>query len=782
MILKTAPLFVLLFIAQQPRDLEQIKHELNQALVQFNSSTAAKLIKEAASEKNEKSMDVLVSCLYYLWEKYIPQAYSQKESVIKDISTATFSIERAKQDLNDPKWDQEEKDYIKGEIARIEKTLSDRQTQLKELTEGLKEVRETLHGEVIKYTDEKAIASIIKKFKGEKNSYYKGLFAHVLVKISHRDIMPVLLEALKPGQEPGVAVAIIEAFKEAGEKSEEAMKAVREAIKSGYWQVKLAAKNYFEPLEKKDAIEPLIEMLKDTDGRVQLEILKTLWKVTGENIGEHTAWKAWYNKNKEALRDGTFKRNERPETDFPINLSGMPFYSKSVIILLDCSHSMRHELQGYKNDPELEKKLKIELKGNRRIDAARLEVKKIMKQLPKGTKFNVILFNNSYSLYSQTAQSVDEHSLINAFNYIDQVNPQGGTDIYTALIAALKAGLDNNSRPKKDGADTIYIITDGITENGLVKDTTEIAGFVTDFNKLLQSSMHTILINDKGRGSFTNSSKFLQLVASSNNGFYHEASGDASLNVKNDADYEPSLHHDYATSFPENPGDPTVYRPPKIDVPPLDIPNTFFGVPVRGKSIIFVIDKTGSMSKKMINYIPDIETSKKFGLVLKDTSKLEIAKFELKKILINLAAGTMFNIIYFDTKVTPFSHVMVRLDQNSLGNAIRFIDSATPSGKTDIHQGLMTALKCTLDPNGQPQKGLVDSIYLLSDGEPTSGLKDINEIARQVSEVNKWALVSINGVLINEPYSASAVSLFKMLTRANNGLFAEVLDKPAPMR
>lgn len=764
----------------QKGDLEQIKKELNQALLQVDGVKAAKLVRDVASDKNEKSMLVLIQTLYHFCQdkdnirSFLSKSFEQKGIVEQDLLLLPHSIDKAKQDQNDNKIDQEDKNYIKEELARLEKLKVDRADQLKLLTDGLKELQDTLFFEMTKYTDDKSVALLLRQFKDEKKWSIKAYLASIIANIEHKDALPALLETLKNNQDAGVTAAVINALREKGTKSEEIFKLINKAASQGYWQVRLATRNYYESIGIQDAVEPLIDMLKNSDGRLTLDILKTLWNLTGENIEMHSAWKGWFNKNKENIKDGTYKPREKNDTDLPVFLSGMPFYSKNVIIMIDKSASMKQEVKGYKTDSELEKKHKFELKGTRRIDIAKYEAKKIIAQLPKNTKFNILCFDDKSHWNPNGTLDSGEYGLKNAALYLERIEPCKGTSTYNALYDAIYSSMDSYGRLVKNGPDTIYLITDGIAENGVIKDTDEIVRFLSEFNKTLQIAIHTVLINDNGRKSYDKSSKFLKELSVRNNGFHEEIKSDKSTDTSEDKDFDSKTYYDYITSFPPTEfSPPSLYKPPTVYTPNFDTPTTFFGVPVWGRSVVFVLDKTGSMKAILKNFIPNPQTAKRFNLPLGSNSKFDVARFELKKILMNLPKGSMFNIVYFDTTYNVMSPTMLMMDQNTLLKAFQFIDGPNASGNTNILDAVKAALGLAY-VNGVPKKGLIEEMFVLTDGVPTAGERDTNKILTEIGEMNKNLGIRINTVLINDK---TAAQFMKSMARQNHGQYAEVGDK-----
>jgi len=128
------------------------------------------------------------------------------------------------------------------------------------------------------------------------------------------------------------------------------------------------------------------------------------------------------------------------------------------------------------------------------------------------------------------------------------------------------------------------------------------------------------------------------------------------------------------------------------------------------KDVVFVMDKSGSMAGE----------------------KIEQAKEALKFCLNNLNMGDRFGIVTFSTGVDTYKEEMqlVAGDSTVISQAVDFATSIKALGGTDIHGALLEAMDML------PSDDRTKIIIFLTDGEPTVGVTDINQIIRDVSEQN----------------------------------------------
>ena len=116
------------------------------------------------------------------------------------------------------------------------------------------------------------------------------------------------------------------------------------------------------------------------------------------------------------------------------------------------------------------------------------------------------------------------------------------------------------------------------------------------------------------------------------------------------------------------------------------------------KTVVFVVDRSGSMSGK----------------------KIEQARAAAKFILSNLRDGDVFNMIAYDSDVEAFRPELQKYDDKTRKAALGFIEGIYAGGSTNIDGALKTALG-QLKDSKRPSY-----VVFLTDGLPTAG--EINEM------------------------------------------------------
>ena len=139
---------------------------------------------------------------------------------------------------------------------------------------------------------------------------------------------------------------------------------------------------------------------------------------------------------------------------------------------------------------------------------------------------------------------------------------------------------------------------------------------------------------------------------------------------------------------------------------------------------------------------------------------IDHARDNLKTVLAKLPARLEFNIIAFNHEASPWQIRLVPNTPERRAGARAFLDDLEPSGSTNLFDTLVLALS----------DDKVDTVYLLSDGAPTTGR--ITEAARIVEEIRRLNLfrkVKINTIGFN--LKGEAAALMRDLADDNFGAF-----------
>lgn len=128
------------------------------------------------------------------------------------------------------------------------------------------------------------------------------------------------------------------------------------------------------------------------------------------------------------------------------------------------------------------------------------------------------------------------------------------------------------------------------------------------------------------------------------------------------------------------------------------------------KTVIFVLDRSGSMAGK----------------------KIEQARNALKFVLGNLREDDTFNIVVYDDRVETYRPELERYSTRSREDAARFVENIREGGSTNIDAALKTALAMVPSDSNRPSY-----VLFLTDGLPTAGETKETAITANCKGANK---------------------------------------------
>ncbi len=148
---------------------------------------------------------------------------------------------------------------------------------------------------------------------------------------------------------------------------------------------------------------------------------------------------------------------------------------------------------------------------------------------------------------------------------------------------------------------------------------------------------------------------------------------------------------------------------------------SYHDIPVVSSRIAFVVDHSGSMNAQ-------IGTDKKY-------TRLDAAKEQLVRVVQALPKDTSLNLIAYDSNIQPLFDDLRKLDDETREKVLKTAQKLALGSGTNIFDALEKALN---DP-------LVDTIYLLTDGQPTEGrLRNPDDIIDEVQRMNRTRQVVVH--------------------------------------
>ncbi|XP_041375607.1 inter-alpha-trypsin inhibitor heavy chain H3-like [Gigantopelta aegis] len=165
------------------------------------------------------------------------------------------------------------------------------------------------------------------------------------------------------------------------------------------------------------------------------------------------------------------------------------------------------------------------------------------------------------------------------------------------------------------------------------------------------------------------------------------------------------------------------------------------------KDITFIIDVSGSMTGR----------------------KLTQVKGAMNMILDELREGDRFSILLFDNKVKMWKDRMVPVNRDYILQAKQFVEMMQAVGSTDIHGAFDKGLEFLLNDRDQSH---VPIVFFLTDGQPTSGVRDPVEIA---SSVRRWN-EGVSAIFSLAFGDDADYNLLKKISAQNDGIARKIYE------
>ena len=196
----------------------------------------------------------------------------------------------------------------------------------------------------------------------------------------------------------------------------------------------------------------------------------------------------------------------------------------------------------------------------------------------------------------------------------------------------------------------------------------------------------------------------------------------------------------------------------------------FFNLDLESDRLLFVLDFSGSMAEKVA--LSATTTGAKAG---EQVTKARLVVEELKKIVMSLSDGSVFNVIVFGDEVRVWRqrrdgrpdlvHINDETRDDLLGS---YLDSLRPAGATNLYGALSMALD--FQGRGLHDKYYelgFDTVYIMSDGEPSWGeVIDTDEILEKVRTANALKRLTLNTITFGDK---NEMVFLKRLAEENGG-------------
>jgi uncharacterized protein YegL len=293
--------------------------------------------------------------------------------------------------------------------------------------------------------------------------------------LGNLEALHAMIDAEAPRGDPEEVLRMLDLFTRANHFTENF--GYRRCLVQGLMQVK-----------DQEAITHLINLLPNVKGLVQFDVVSHLVAATGQNFGDDAQkWKTWW-VAKRGQKDLDDKPPPRPVGNYGNfgEYYGIPICAKRVVFVLDTSLSMR----------------------GARIDAAKTELVRAIKELPKEVFFDVIAFDNTVRVWQPELVPATDPLKRVAVNVVLDQTLKFNTASFDALEAAFTLYPE-----------AIYFLSDGAPYGGKIDNPREIIATISGMNRVRRVSIHSIGI-DTGDAKTSIFGRFMKDLAEANWGVF----------------------------------------------------------------------------------------------------------------------------------------------------------------------------------------------------------------------------------------------------------------------
>jgi VWA domain-containing protein/HEAT repeat protein/PBS lyase HEAT-like repeat-containing protein len=379
---------------------------------------------------------------------------------------------------------------LKRESGRLQDEITGEMGVLQAIEDGLRSMR---NEEAIRYLYEKALG-------GEKSWKARQIVAASLTDCEDPDAVKYLIRALKDKDDRvrmSVAVTLGKL------KAAPALKGLVALLKDNSWTVRSAAIEALGDIGEKGAVGPLIEQITKEEGRLKEDCGRALKKLTGQNFGSvDDAWRRWWEEHKAEYGGDGLELGGHPvgRGGSDGGYYGIPIETHRAIFVVDVSGSMGEIATGQVT----------------KIESAKNELVRVVKNFSSDGHFNVIVFNDIVKAWKDRMMPANKANKAAGTDWVKALTAASSTNIYDALEKAFQiAGMGATDKNYALGADTIFLLSDGspTKPDGGLDDWEKIIRAVREWNRLKRITVHTIGIGGHNVA-------FMATLASENGGTY----------------------------------------------------------------------------------------------------------------------------------------------------------------------------------------------------------------------------------------------------------------------
>jgi Mg-chelatase subunit ChlD len=250
------------------------------------------------------------------------------------------------------------------------------------------------------------------------------------------------------------------------------------------------------------AVEELVAAAGRESGELQLVALSYLREITKTRAGDtYEAWKAWWDQNAAAIRDGTYQAPEEAASPPPgrrtfARFFRIPIESTNVVFAIDYSGSMSDGLRI--ESARSNATLKEHALPHTRLGYAKAELISAIRELPEGALFNVVAYSDRARLLFERPASATAETRAKAIRWVVEAKTGAMTNIWDALNTSFRDYFDPSGGATRFPTlpDTIVFLTDGTATRGRFRDADAQRKLVGLWNQPLDIVVHCVGVGE----------------------------------------------------------------------------------------------------------------------------------------------------------------------------------------------------------------------------------------------------------------------------------------------
>jgi len=371
-----------------------------------------------------------------------------------------------------------------------------------------------------------AVVPLTETFKRTKDWELKRAIATALGGIKAEEGIPVLLGLLED-KDATLRITAIDALAAIRLPALYQDKIFHAMADDSNWQVRAAAIESARLLRTLECIQPLIDRLREEEGRLRGDAYLVLKDLTFNTYSDDAdQWQKFWDRAQGNYElpdyDKVMAERKKRESegtrysDANAQFVGIPTQSKRIIFVIDISGSMETqvvEIDRFRADGK-------DYASFQRLEIVKTELTATIENLGSNVEFNILAFATDLKWWKKRLVSSNILNRNSAKKFVRGLKPLGGalagfrsragisqaalkqgkTNTFGALMAALGVPEESSSstydRNLKSDVDTIYFLSDGAPTVGKVIDQDEILTEVKRVNKVRKIVLHTIAIGD----------------------------------------------------------------------------------------------------------------------------------------------------------------------------------------------------------------------------------------------------------------------------------------------